>query len=337
MDIHKNQSLKPYNTFGLDVCAAYFVIIQSIDDFKELAKSEVFTKNKVLFLGGGSNLLFTGDFDGLVVKNELKGIDIIEENEEYVIIRSGAGEQWHDLVLFSLERGLFGLENLSLIPGTVGAAPMQNIGAYGTEIRDVFVELECFDAKTGEKRTFNKSDCQFGYRDSIFKNSLKGSVFINSVTLKLQKKGPVNTSYGAIRETLSSWKITDPTPVDVSRAVIAIRQSKLPDPAEIGNGGSFFKNPVITSSLFKALKEKWSELPGYNDGDHIKIPAAWLIEDCGWKGKRIGDIGVHEKQALVLVNYGDGDGAALAVLAQQIRDSVRVKFNIDLTPEVNII
>ncbi len=337
MDISQNVSLKPYNTFGIDAIATHFAIVRTDDDFKELIKSEVFRENKMLILGGGSNLLFTTDFDGLVVKNEIKGIEVLEDEGDYVVVKSGAGEQWHTLVLYSLENGLNGIENLSLIPGTVGAAPIQNIGAYGVEIQNVFLELQGMDTVTGERRTYNKEDCQFGYRDSIFKKKLKGKIFIVSVTLRLSKKSLLNTSYGAIKEILDSWEIATPTATDVSRAVISIRQSKLPDPAKIGNAGSFFKNPIITSEVFKTLKEKWTRLPGYTDANQIKVPVAWLIENCGWKGKKIGDIGVHEKQALVLVNYGNGDGKAIVNLAQEIRVSIKKTFDIDLIPEVNIV
>jgi len=338
MNVSQNVSLKPYNTFGIDVNAAHFTVFKSVDDVSGLLNSEIFKNNPVLFLGGGSNVLFTNDFDGLVIKNEIKGLEVISETDDEVFIRAGAGEIWQDLVEYSLDLGLGGIENLSLIPGTVGAAPMQNIGAYGVEIKDIFTELAAIDRSNGNTKVFKAEDCHFGYRNSVFKNELRDKFIITSVTLRLSGNPVVNTSYGAISETLQSWGIDQPGPKDVSKAVIQIRRSKLPDPAEIGNAGSFFKNPIISLEQFKELKQRWTGLPGYTDSEHhIKVPAAWLIDTCGWKGKRFGEIGIHQKQALVLVNYGKGSGKEIHDLAMKIKSSVQKTFGIELTPEVNII
>ena len=262
---------------------------------------------------------------------------MVEEDESYAYLKIGAGEVWHDVVLYSLQQGLSGIENLSLIPGTAGAAPMQNIGAYGVEIKDVFTSLEAYNFTSEQWEVFDKEDCRFGYRDSIFKRDLKGKVLIGSITLSLSKVPLVHTSYGAINDTLKDWGISEPTPADVSKAVVFIRESKLPDPSKIGNAGSFFKNPIISLEHYRKLKEEWTGLPGYDDDGNVKVPAGWLIEQCNWKGKRIGEVGVHKKQALVLVNYGDGKGQDILQLSTDIRHDVKEKFDIDLTPEVNII
>jgi UDP-N-acetylmuramate dehydrogenase len=337
-NILKNTSLKAYNTFGLEVKAAFFVEVVSIQDFKDVLQSEIAQSNEILILGGGSNVLFTKDFDGLVIKNNFKGIstEIAEDGE--VLVTAESGENWHSLVEFTVKKSLGGLENLSLIPGTVGAAPMQNIGAYGVEIKDVFVSLEALNRETLAIEIFDKEQCKFGYRESIFKHEAKGKYVILSVTFKLSKKHQLNLNYGAIQDTLAEMKISNPSIADVSKAVIAIRQSKLPDPAEIGNSGSFFKNPEIGKTQFEKLKELYPTIPSYPISDTIiKVPAAWLIEQAGWKGKRIGDIGVHAKQALVLVNYGDGKGQDIANLSEDIKASVLEKFGIKLNVEVNII
>ena len=301
----------------------------SLPEFKELP---------TLILGGGSNILFTQDYKGLVVLNRLKGITSEKISDNKIRITAGSGVVWHDLVLHTLENGWGGIENLSLIPGTVGAAPIQNIGDYGAELKDVFVNLEAFEYATGEMRTFGAEECDFGYRWSVFKGDLKGRFLITSVTLELSLQPEVNVSYGAIVSILETKGISEPTIRDVSDAVIDIRRSKLPDPAALGNSGSFFKNPVISSIDFEGLKLEYPEIPGYViDETHTKIPAAWLIEQCGWKGQRRGEIGVHERQPLVLVNYGDGQGKNLQQLAFDIQESVSNKFGIPLTPEVNII
>ncbi len=338
MNIEENKSLRPYHTFHLDVKAKYFVEIHSELALTELLDTEVFLKNTHLILGGGSNLLFTRDFDGLVVRLALPGIKIIDENEEKVLVQVGAGVVWHELVMHCVSKGWGGIENLSLIPGTVGASPMQNIGAYGVEVKDVFRSLEAVEIETRKRRTFSKEECEFGYRESIFKKRLKGRFIITSVTFVLEKKAKVNTSYGAINETLSNWGIKKPTITDVSKAVVHIRQSKLPNPDEIGNAGSFFKNPSFSKLSYTRLQNEYPELPGYPQEDgSVKVPAGWLIEKDGWKGKTIDKIGVHKHQALVLVNYGGGNGKDIWELAQAIQASVKQRFGIELSAEVNVV
>lgn len=284
-------------------------------------------------------MLFTKNFEGLVIKVELRGIDVLAEDDETVTVKVGAGEIWHQFVLYCVERNWGGVENLSLIPGTVGAAPIQNIGAYGVEIKNIVISVEAIEIETGQTRTFTNSECNFGYRDSIFKQEMKGKFLISSVTLKLTKRNhQLNTSYGAIDETLKLQGISQPTVKSISDAVIQIRRSKLPDPAVIGNAGSFFKNPTIDVGLYEAIKKDHPSFPSYPSGNgFVKIPAAWLIEQCGWKGKTFDSIGVHKNQALVLVNYGGGDGKKLWQLALDIKASVQKKFNINLQPEVNVI
>ncbi|WP_268125042.1 UDP-N-acetylmuramate dehydrogenase [Roseivirga pacifica] len=329
-------SLQPYNTFGLDVKAKSFAKFKSLDTLKEglqLAKNQ-----PLLILGGGSNLLFTKDYDGLVLKNELKGIGVIKEDAEHFYVEAQAGENWHQFVMHCIANNWAGVENLSLIPGTVGAAPMQNIGAYGVEIIQVFDHLKAMEIATGEIHTFNKEDCQFGYRESVFKKSLKGKYVITSVCFKLKKTPDFNTSYGAIAQTLEDMGVTELSIKAVSDAVIHIRQTKLPDPKEIGNSGSFFKNPEVDKIDFEGLRAEFPSIPGYPLPDNkVKIPAAWLIDQDGWKGKTFGQIGVHKNQPLVLVNYGGGKGADIKALAFKIQASVATKFGIELTPEVNII
>jgi len=337
-DILENVSLKPYNTFGLEAKAKYFVVFKSVEELKEILGLEKFNNEKKLFLGGGSNILLMGDFDGLVLKNEICGIESIFEDETKVILKSGAGEVWHSFVLKSIDLGLSGLENLSLIPGTVGAAPMQNIGAYGVEIKDVFAELEALNLETSEIEIFDKENCNFGYRESYFKHEGKGKYVILNVSFELSKIPNFNVSYGAVKETLDQMGVKDLTTKAISEAVISIRKSKLPDPAQIGNSGSFFKNPEIPKTQYDAVIEAFPNMPHYAiDADTVKVPAGWLIEQAGWKGKRIGEIGVHSKQALVLVNYGGGKGQEIANLAYEIQASVVEKFGIKITPEVNFV
>lgn len=339
MDIQENVDLLPYNTFHLSARARYFTVIRSISDAQRLFASDIFKKNQVLILGGGSNMLLTRDFPGLVVKNELKGIEIIDDREKNVVMKVQSGESWHGLVMHCVEKDLGGIENLSLIPGTVGAAPMQNIGAYGIEIEKVIHNVEAIELKTGNIRIFSKEECLFGYRESIFKQELKNQYFISSITLTLTKKDhQFNVSYGAIQDVLKEKNVEKLTVRAVSDAIIFIRKSKLPDPDFIGNAGSFFKNPSIDFHLFSALKKNFPTIPSFpGEKNLIKIPAAWLIENCGWKGKTLENIGVHKHQALVLVNYGGGDGKKIWQLAQDIQKSVKEKFQIELQAEVNVI
>lgn len=336
MKISKNQSLQAFNTLGIAASARYFTAVHTEEALRAALQSGIEPK---LVLGGGSNLLLTRDFEGLVIKNAIAGKAIIEETPDYAIISAGAGENWHELVLWCLEHDLGGIENLSLIPGTVGAAPIQNIGAYGVELKDVFHHLEAVEIATGARHIFTKTDCQFGYRSSIFKEAHRGRYVITKVFLQLQKAPhTTHTEYGAIRDTLQAAGIQQPTIQDLSAAVIAIRSSKLPDPARIGNSGSFFKNPEIPAAQFTDLQQRFPHIvsfPGTNG--QIKVPAGWLIEQCGWKGFRRGDAGCYDKQALVLVNYGQATGAEIWQLAQDIAESVAAKFGIQLTPEVNVI
>lgn len=337
--IEENISLRPYNTFGIDVKAKYFARITSKEEFQELIALPVYKNNASIILGGGSNVLFTKDFTGLVIKDDLKGITIAEETPQLITLKVAAGENWHQFVMYCMQHNYGGVENLSLIPGTMGAAPMQNIGAYGIEVKEVVKEVEAIDRINGAIRVFNNKECQFGYRESVFKQELKNKYFISSVTLTLTKDNHVlNTSYGAIHDTLKHMNIIHPTIQSVSDAVIHIRQSKLPDPSVIGNAGSFFKNPSISSPQYELLKISYPNIPGYtSENQLVKVPAGWLIEQCNWKGKRINDVGVHSQQALVLVNYGNANGNELFQLALTIQSSVKEKFNIDLTTEVNII
>jgi len=338
MDVKQNISLRKFNTFGIDVNARYLAVI---DHEKHLAKSVAEARRNslpLLILGGGSNILFAQDYPGLILKNEILGKELLKEDHDHVWVRLGAGENWHEVVLWTIDNGWGGIENLSLIPGTVGAAPMQNIGAYGVEICTVFSKLEALHLETGTLRKFNTLDCQFGYRFSIFKGTLKDQFIITRVILKLSKNPSFNITYGAIAQTLNEMGVQELSINKISEAVIRIRQSKLPDPVNLGNAGSFFKNPVISKDLLYNLKTEYTNIPSYPaEGDLMKVPAGWLIEQCNWKGYRKGDIGVHNKQALVLVNYGQGQGNELVELAQDIQHSVNAKFGIKLTPEVNII
>lgn len=337
MNIQENISLKPYNSFGIDKKARFFVAVKNTSELIEALKWGNDRNLEVLILGGGSNILLTQDLEALVIKIELKGINADWETNEHVWVEAGAGESWHELVLFVIKHGWGGIENLSLIPGTVGASPMQNIGAYGVELKDVFHSLKALNRSTWEIEEFDNYQCLFGYRESIFKNELKDQFIILYVTFKLDKHPVFKLEYGAIQETLGQNKITSPSLKSVSDAVIAIRQSKLPNPKQIGNAGSFFKNPTISEEAYQSLKIKYPDMPGYPNDLGVKVPAAWLIEQGGWKGKRFGEVGVHEKQPLVLVNYGKGDGAAIRDLSQNIQRSVSEKFGIDLTPEVNFL
>lgn len=337
MIIHKNISLKPYNTFGIDVKASSFISISDVEELKEVLDSKEYPDKFIL--GGGSNMLLTKDVDALVIHVNLKGIEILKDNSEHVWVKANAGEVWHEFVLFCLKNNLGGIENLSLIPGNVGTAPIQNIGAYGVELKDVMESCEALNIKTKEIRSFSNAECQFGYRNSIFKTQEKGNFIITNVTFKLTKRNHVlHTEYGAITQELDRLEIQNPTIQDVSRAVINIRESKLPNPKEIGNSGSFFKNPVISSKAFEKLKENFPDIPGYVLSDsEVKVPAGWLIETAGFKGKTFKNYGVHTKQALVLVNYGGASGQEIYQLSKLIQTTVRRIFDISIEAEVNII
>lgn len=336
MQVHENYSLQQYNTFGIEAFAKYFSRFSTAEELQEIVgEHDIGPK---LILGGGSNILFTKDFEGLVLKNEVPGIDLLDEDEEFVFVRAGAGVLWHSFVTFCVNNNFGGVENLSLIPGNVGASPMQNIGAYGVEIKDVFVELEAFHLKEKSIQKFSAADCNFGYRNSVFKNIYKDEFAILNVTYRLKKNPDFNISYGAIEEELSKMKIEKLSIKAISDAVISIRTSKLPDPALIGNAGSFFKNPVIDREKLDLLQKelKNSDFPFYQNGENYKVPAGWLIQQCGWKGFRKGDAGCYEKQALVLLNYGHATGKEIYDLSEKIKLSVKEKFDIDLEREVNI-
>ncbi|MDO6744124.1 UDP-N-acetylmuramate dehydrogenase [Tenacibaculum soleae] len=335
MNIQENISLKKYNTFGIDVNAKRFVSVDSLYSLQQLLKTE----KDIFLISGGSNMLLTKDIEKLVVHINLKGISIDRENNNDVHLTVNAGENWHDFVLWCISENYGGLENLSLIPGNVGTCPIQNIGAYGVEVKDTITRVEAIDIKSGKLVTFSNAECEFGYRNSIFKNVAKGKYIITAVSFKLTKnEHKLNSSYGAIETELVSKNIINPTIKNISDAIIAIRQSKLPDPKKIGNSGSFFKNPVISKADFDKLQEEFSTIPSYAISEsEIKVPAGWLIEQCGFKGKCFGNFGVHEKQALVLVNYGKATGKEIYNLAQKIQDTILDKFSISLEIEVNVI
>ncbi|CAM4180576.1 UDP-N-acetylmuramate dehydrogenase [Zobellia roscoffensis] len=337
MEVKKDISLKPFNTFGIDAKARFFIEINSLQDLKEALQLDAYP-NKFI-LSGGSNMLITNDIDALVIHINLKGKEVLEENDTHVLLKVMAGENWHQMVLWTLDQNYGGLENMSLIPGNTGTAPIQNIGAYGVELKDNFVSCEAMHIETQTLKTFSKEDCQFGYRDSFFKNEGKGKYVITSVTFELSKSNhKKNTSYGAIDTELEKMGISDPTIKDISNAVIAIRQSKLPDPAVLGNSGSFFKNPIISLEDYTRFITLHPEAPSYKITDEsYKIPAGWLIEQCGFKGKRFGDAGIHKNQALVLVNHGKATGEEILNLAYRIIEEVDKKFGINISPEVNII
>lgn len=331
-----NKSLKTYNSFGIDVKAKELISLETIEElFAELRKT---TRGELFILGGGSNMLLTGDLKKTVLHIDLKGKEILWENEDEVVIRAMAGENWHQFVLFCIEKGFGGIENLSLIPGNVGTVPIQNIGAYGVEIKDNFKSCRAIEIESLEEKQFSKEDCHFGYRDSVFKNELKDKYIITSVDFRLTKRNhKLNTSYGSIDKFLEAEGIKNPGIKNISEAVIKIRQSKLPDPRILGNSGSFFKNPVITEKEFNILQKKYPEIPHFLIGeDQIKIPAGWLIDSAGLKGFRDGDAGVHENQALVLVNYGNASGKEILNLAEKIQEDIFGLFKIQLQPEVNI-
>lgn len=334
--IEQNVSLKPYNTFGLSAQAKLMARVADVASLQQVLADKTLQNDERFILGGGSNILLTKDVNALVIKNEIDGIELLTEDSESFLIKSGAGVVWHQLVMHCIENNYAGIENLSLIPGNVGAAPMQNIGAYGVELKNVFHSLEAVEMATGEVHTFDSNACEFGYRESVFKRKLKGQFIISAVTLKLNKTSKLNTSYGAIEQELERLDISAPTIQDVSRAVINIRQSKLPDPKKLGNSGSFFKNPVVSNDKFEELKASNPAIPGYPAGDKTKLAAGWLIEQCGWKGKIVGNTGSHAQQALVLVNYGNATGVEIFNLSEQIMQSVYDTFGVQLEREVNV-
>ena len=337
MNFFENYSLKNHNTFGVDVKAKYFATFNSEEALADLLKSEITQKEPLFILGGGSNILLTKNFDGLVLANEIRGIEIVSENENYNTIKVGAGEVWHDFVLWSIEKNLSGIENLALIPGLVGASPMQNIGAYGVELKDVVESVDFIEIDSRNKKTIENSACNFGYRDSIFKHELKGKVVITKVVLRLSK-APINkTTYGAIDGELKNLNL-EANPKNIAEAVINIRNRKLPNPAKLGNSGSFFKNPIIETNQFEELKIEFPEMVGYKVSEsETKIAAGWLIDNAGLKGYRKGDVGVHKNQALVLVNYGKATGLEIINLAKEIQEVVKEQYGIQIEPEVNIL
>ncbi len=338
MHLQENISLKKYNSFGIDVSAKYFATFNTVSELETRLEQTRNNKLQTLILGGGSNILFTKNFDGLVLKNELMGIEQVKEDADFVYLKAAAGENWHQFVLHSISNNLGGIENLSLIPGNVGASPMQNIGAYGVEIKDVFHSLEAYHVSDRQTVSFGLADCEFGYRESVFKRKYKSQFVITSVTYRLRKQPVFNTSYGAIEQELEQMGVKELSVKNISDAVINIRSSKLPDPAKIGNAGSFFKNPEISTEQFQKLKTGFPAIVGYAlQNGNIKLAAGWLIEQCGWKGYREGDAGCHAKQALVLVNYGNASGASIYALSEKIIASVQDKFNVQLEREVNII
>jgi|688.fasta_scaffold83244_3 UDP-N-acetylmuramate dehydrogenase len=337
MEIQNHFSLKNYNTFGIEAKAKQFVAVHSIEELK-LVLSENKTKKKFI-LGGGSNMLLTKDIDSLVIHIDLKGKKIIEENDDFVWVESQAGENWHEFVMWTIDNDFGGLENMSLIPGNVGTTPVQNIGAYGTEIKDTFVSCSAMKIDSMEMKSFENAECHFGYRESIFKNKVKDQFIITSVVYKLTKRNhKINISYGDISSELEKLNIKKPTLKDVSNAVISIRQSKLPDPKVLGNSGSFFKNPIVLKSEFEPIHKKFPEMKFYEISEtEVKVPAGWLIEQAGFKGKRYGDAGIHKNQALVLVNYGNASGQDILNVSKEIQDTIFQKFGIFIEAEVNII
>lgn len=338
MNISSNISLKPYNTFGIDASAKYFSSVQSIDQIQELLKTTEYKNNDHLILGGGSNLLITKNVEALVIKNDLKGIEIVKETADSVYVKCAGGEVWHEFVMWCINKNYGGLENLSLIPGCTGASPMQNIGAYGVEIKDTFFELEAIHTQTGEMKTFSKSECEFGYRESVFKRQFKNQFIIASVTFQLSKAPTFHIEYGAIKQELDAMNISTLSIKAISQAVINIRSSKLPNPKEIGNAGSFFKNPEVPASIYEDLKTHFPNIIAYPlENSNYKLAAGWLIEQSGLKGYRVGDAGVHKLQALVLVNYGHATGNEIYDLSTHVLHTVKEKFGVELEREVNII
>lgn len=337
MEIIENFSLKKHNTFGIEATAKQFASVHSVEELKQILQEN--TSQKKFILGGGSNMLLTQNIDALVIHVDLKGKKIVEQNDDFVLAEAQAGENWHEFVLWTINQDFGGLENMSLIPGNVGTTPIQNIGAYGTEIKDTFFSCEAINIQTFETKKFTKEECKFGYRESIFKNEAKDQFIITSVVFKLTKqKHKINISYGDIAAELTKKEIVVPTLIDVSNAIIAIRQSKLPDPKELGNSGSFFKNPIIPKSDFERIHLLHPEMPSYSVSEtEVKVPAGWLIEKAGFKGKRFGDAGIHKNQALVLVNYGNATGQEILKVSKDIQKTVKELFDIEIEAEVNVI
>ena len=337
MTLHSNFSLKNYNTFGIEAKAKQFTAVHSIEELKTVLVNN--PTEKKFILGGGSNMLLTQDIDALVIHIDLKGKKIIDENDDFVWVESQAGENWHEFVLWTMDQNFGGLENMSLIPGNVGTTPVQNIGAYGAEIKDHFISCQAMAIANQDMKTFQNEDCHFGYRESIFKNEVKDQYIITSVVFKLTKRNhKINTSYGDILGELEKQNIQNPSLKDVSNAVIAIRQSKLPDPKELGNSGSFFKNPIVLKSDFEKIHQHFPEMKYYEvSATEVKVPAGWLIEQAGFKGKRFGDAGVHKNQALVLVNYGNATGQEILAVSKNIQNTVFTTFGIHIEAEVNVI
>ncbi len=337
MNISQNFSLKNYNTFGIEAKAKQFVAVHSISELQTLLQEH--REEKKFILGGGSNMLLTKDIDTLVIHIDLKGKKVLREDDTFVWVESQAGENWHEFVLWTLDNNFGGLENMSLIPGNVGTTPVQNIGAYGTEIKDTMVSCDAIKITTQELQTFTNAECHFGYRESIFKQEAKDQYVITSVVFKLTKRNHnINTSYGDILAELTQKEITNPTIKDVSNAVIAIRQSKLPDPKELGNSGSFFKNPILLKVDFEKIHQKFPEMRYFEVSEtEVKVPAGWLIEQAGFKGKRFGDAGIHKNQALVLVNYGNATGQEILAVSKEIQATILKTFGIAIEAEVNII
>ncbi|MDP4267599.1 MAG: UDP-N-acetylmuramate dehydrogenase [Bacteroidota bacterium] len=339
MEIKQNISLKQHNTFGLDVYSGLYTEINHYNDINDILFNDVFRNSERLIIGGGSNILFTRNFTGIVVKMNIKGINIIEDNDRYVVIKANAGEEWDKFVEFAVKNNFSGLENLSYIPGNVGSAPIQNIGAFGSEVKDTIHSVEIIDINTGKQSVLSNKECMFGYRDSIFKRELKDKFIITSVYFTLSKIFKPNICYSALKNELAQSEIDNPEINLIRDAVIRVRKSKLPDPNELGNAGSFFKNPMVSREKYEILKKEYPDIKGFDNAssNEVKLAAAWLIETCGWKGYRIGDAGVHKKQSLVLVNYNNARGIDILNLAKEIQNSVYQKFNVEIEMEVNVI
>lgn len=336
MKIQQNASLLSYNTFGIDAKTDYLIEYNSLEDLQSVLQSDIIRNKKVLHVGGGSNLLFLKDFDGVILHSAIHSIEKLREDEQSVYVEAGSGVVWDDFVAYAVENGWGGIENLSLIPGETGAAAVQNIGAYGVEIQDVIEVVKAVDVNTAELKLFSNKECKYGYRDSIFKKELKGKCIITSVVFRLKKTAEFNLTYQHLEEAVLRNGNIDLK--NIRQTIISIRESKLPDPKITGNAGSFFMNPVVSKQTFLSLQEKYSQIPHYYISEtEEKIPAGWLIEQCGWKGKRLGNAGVHDKQALVIVNHGGATGAEIAHLAREIQSSVKKNFGIDLKLEVNFI